>query len=206
MTSIPNRNLPIFKGHCFYHGIDFNWPVMFHFRFKGAHSAAQAAVAVASSAIRRQWHRLSRGPEELATMEQSISNRDPPAATPTDSSRAITIARLRKWAGRKAAEALSSHTSGSFRALLRRANRRAEPVKSNLSCMREARSALTSPTSSQTELPPFPVTLTHSASGHLVGHRELSSDDLEYKVRRSRFQFMLSTYCFYTGMVHFSCE
>ncbi|THD26163.1 hypothetical protein D915_002895 [Fasciola hepatica] len=159
-----------------------------------AHSAAQAAVAVASSAIRRQWNRLSRGPDELASMEQCMPDRDTITAAPTESSRAITIARLRKWAGRKAAEALNSHTSGSFRALLRRTNRRSEPVKSNMSCMREARSALTSPTSSQTELPSLPTTLTHSASGHLVGHHELSSDDLEYKNLTTTIPYHRSPY------------
>ncbi|KAF8566872.1 hypothetical protein P879_04026 [Paragonimus westermani] len=173
-----------------------------------AQSAAQTAAAVASTAtslLKRQWHRLSRGPDELVnpaygqSMIPSKSEPHPKTSLPTSStavpihtSRAATIARLRNWAGRKASEALNSGTSiGSFRALLRRANPLGTVPKMSAPCIREARSAATTPTSSQ---PDLPATLTHSASGHLVGHHEISSDDLEYKNLTTTIPYHRSPY------------
>ncbi|KAF6776009.1 hypothetical protein AHF37_03932 [Paragonimus kellicotti] len=173
-----------------------------------AHSAAQTAAAVASTAtslLKRQWHRLSRGPDELvdpAYTQSVIPPKSEPypktslpassTAVPIHTSRAATIARLRNWAGRKASEALTSGTSiGSFRALLRRANPLGTIPKMPAPCIREARSAATTPTSSQ---PDLPATLTHSASGHLVGHHEISSDDLEYKNLTTTIPYHRSPY------------
>ncbi|KAF7256967.1 hypothetical protein EG68_07485 [Paragonimus skrjabini miyazakii] len=173
-----------------------------------AHSAAQTAAAVASTAtslLKRHWHRLSRGPDELmkpAYTQSMIPSKSEPypktslpassTAVPIHTSRAATIARLRNWAGRKASEALNSGTSiGSFRALLRRANPLGTVPKMPAPCIREARSAATTPTSSQ---PDLPATLTHSASGHLVGHHEISSDDLEYKNLTTTIPYHRSPY------------
>ncbi|CAL8107276.1 unnamed protein product [Calicophoron daubneyi] len=162
---------------------------------------AQSAAQAAKTILQRQWHRLSRGPDEMsgADKEPEFDGKSypsnepffrehgmdvgsicpPPTSTiPMHTSRAMTIARLRKWASKKASEALNSKTTGSFRALLRRANKRAETARSG---MREARSAVTSPMSSQTDMPILPATLTHSASGHLVGNHGINADDLEYK-------------------------
>ncbi|KAF5403371.1 hypothetical protein PHET_03025 [Paragonimus heterotremus] len=168
-----------------------------------AHSAAQTAVAVASTAtslLKRQWHRLSRGPDELMNpvyTQSVIPSKSEPypkssTAVPIHTSRAATIARLRNWAGRKASEALNSGTSiSSFRALLRRANPLGAVSKMPAPCIREARSAATTPTSSQ---PDLPATLTHSASGHLVGHHEINPDDLEYKNLTTTIPYHRSPY------------
>lgn len=180
-----------------------------------AQSAAHAAVAAASSAttlLKRKWHRLSRGADELTDfataerhsydtaprssdgVESADDSREPrmdeqercrsaaSAADTTTSSRAVTIARLRKWASRKAHGALTSvGTTGSFRALLHRTGQYSGTDKTPISYMREARSAVTTPTSSHADSPVVPSTLVHSASGHLVGSHELNSNDLEYK-------------------------
>ncbi|CAI2736981.1 unnamed protein product, partial [Dicrocoelium dendriticum] len=179
-----------------------------------AQSAAQAAVAAASSAttlLKRKWHRLSRGADELT--DAAVAEHHPYSAAPVDAncvrspsgsqeahlnqrercrrtasamdttatSRAATIARLRKWASRKAHEALTAGTTGSLRALLHRRGGRSESSKTPTTYMREARSAVTTPTSSHADSPIVSSTLVHSASGHLVGNHELNSDDLEYK-------------------------
>ncbi|TGZ61348.1 hypothetical protein CRM22_008034 [Opisthorchis felineus] len=194
-----------------------------------AQSAAHAAVAAATSAtalLKRQWHRLSRGPDELNSVEQnplsdqcpvnsdrvcspyermglrnshmcrgnnSSSGKSAPHPI-VNSSRAATIVRLRKWASRKASEALNSGTNGSFRALLRRTAKRDASSGMVPICIREARSAVTTPTSSQIELPTIPPTLTHSASGHLVGNQEISADILEYKNLTTTIPYHRSPY------------
>ncbi|CAH8487613.1 unnamed protein product [Schistosoma rodhaini] len=173
-----------------------------------AQSAAQAAVAATSSAtvaIKRRLRKLSTfskdtsgtthqsdqsNPVHIASISpnnkydvNNLSDKDDhtihcPAIM---SARAIAIARLRKWAGRKSEGPSETENTGTFRAFLRRGRHQAEVPINSFVRSREARSAVTSPTSSQFEFPSIPATLTHSASGHLIGRSELSSDDLEYK-------------------------
>ncbi|CAH8444574.1 unnamed protein product [Schistosoma intercalatum] len=176
---------------------------------KSAQSAAQAAVAATSSAtvaIKRHFRKLSTFSKDTSgtTNHQSdqcnlvhtasispnnkcdvnnLSEKDDHTIhCPTImSARAIAIARLRKWAGRKSEGPSETENTGTFRAFLRRGRHQAEVPMNSFVRSREARSAVTSPTSSQFEFPSIPTTLTHSASGHLIGRSELSSDDLEYK-------------------------
>ncbi|CAH8476935.1 unnamed protein product [Schistosoma bovis] len=176
---------------------------------KSAQSAAQAAVAATSSAtvaIKRHFRKLSTFSKDTSgttnhqsdqcnlvhTVSISPNNKcdvnnlsekdDHTIHCPTImSARAIAIARLRKWAGRKSEGPSETENTGTFRAFLRRGRHQAEVPMNSFVRSREARSAVTSPTSSQFEFPSIPTTLTHSASGHLIGRSELSSDDLEYK-------------------------
>lgn len=181
-----------------------------YFLLSGAQSAAQAAVAATSSAtvaIKRHFRKLSTFSKDTSgttnhqsdqcnlvhTVSISPNNKcdvnnlsekdDHTIHCPTImSARAIAIARLRKWAGRKSEGPSETENTGTFRAFLRRGRHQAEVPMNSFVRSREARSAVTSPTSSQFEFPSIPTTLTHSASGHLIGRSELSSDDLEYKV------------------------
>ncbi|CAH8481889.1 unnamed protein product [Heterobilharzia americana] len=110
------------------------------------------------------------------------------------SARAIAISRLRKWAGRKSEEPSESGRTSSFRAFLRRGRQQAETTTNAFIRSREARSAVTSPTSSHCDFPSIPTNLTHSASGHLIGRPEISSDDLEYKYLTTSVPYHRSPY------------
>ncbi|KAH8854262.1 putative zygin isoform 3 [Schistosoma japonicum] len=173
-----------------------------------AQSAAQAAVAATSSAtiaIKKHLRKLSTFSKDISAITAHQSDMCIPVNTactfpsskcdinisserddhmshsPTMSTRAIAIARLRKWAGRKSkGPSVTEHTN-TFRAFLRRGRHQIKAPINLFVRSREARSAVTSPTSSHFEFPSIPTTLTHSASGHLIGRPELSLDDLEYK-------------------------
>ncbi|CAH8457343.1 unnamed protein product [Schistosoma turkestanicum] len=174
-----------------------------------AQSAAHAAVAATSSAtvaIKRHLRKLSTFSKDTSGTPTHKSDLRNPIHTacifPVDecdmntspeknchtthcpttiSARAIAIARLRKWAGRKSKGPSETENTSTFRAFLRRGRHQTEAPINSFVRSREARSAVNSPTSSQLEFPSIPATLTHSASGHLIGRPELSSDDLEYK-------------------------
>ncbi|KAH8854263.1 Fasciculation and elongation protein zeta-2 [Schistosoma japonicum] len=174
-----------------------------------AQSAAQAAVAATSSAtiaIKKHLRKLSTFSKDISAITAHQSDMCIPVNTactfpsskcdinisserddhmshsPTMSTRAIAIARLRKWAGRKSkGPSVTEHTN-TFRAFLRRGRHQIKAPINLFVRSREARSAVTSPTSSHFEFPSIPTTLTHSASGHLIGRPELSLDDLEYKI------------------------
>ncbi|CAH8490360.1 unnamed protein product [Heterobilharzia americana] len=180
-----------------------------------AQSAAQAAVAATSSAtvaLKRHFQRLSTFSRDNSATTVYQTDACNPICTPSrlsannhngkissdkdeqTSARAIAISRLRKWAGRKSEEPSESGRTSSFRAFLRRGRQQAETTTNAFIRSREARSAVTSPTSSHCDFPSIPTNLTHSASGHLIGRPEISSDDLEYKYLTTSVPYHRSPY------------
>ncbi|CAH8830155.1 unnamed protein product [Trichobilharzia szidati] len=176
-----------------------------------AQSAAQAAVAATSCAtvaLKRHFQRLSTFSKDVAATVAKQQDTRGLIHTPsiladkdnrtsystTTSARAIAISRLRKWASRKLEGSSEMGQTNSFRAFLRRGRQRKATATNIFLRSREARSAVTSPTSSHCDFLTIPTNLTHSASGHLIGRHETGSDDLEYKYLTTSVPYHRSPY------------
>nr|CAH8827641.1 unnamed protein product [Trichobilharzia regenti] len=181
--------------------------VQFILRAQSAAQAAVAATSCATVALKRHFQRLSTFSKDVAATVAKQQDARDPIHTPsilsekdnrtystTTSARAIAISRLRKWASRKLEGSSGMGQTNSFRAFLRRRRQQKETATNIFLRSREARSAVTSPTSSHCDFPSIPTNLTHSASGHLIGRPETSSDDLEYKYLTTSVPYHRSPY------------